>query len=49
MLTIPKMARAGLLLNIIGMVLVLLFIYFIAMPVWGIDPAMPAGWVGAGP
>ena len=35
-LSVPQMARAGVLLNIIGVVLVTLITYFIAVPVFGI-------------
>jgi len=43
------MIRAGLLLNLVGMVLVLLLIYFVAIPLWAIDPQhLPAGWLAPG-
>jgi len=35
--TIPQMARAGLLLNVIGIVLVTLFVWFLAGALLGVD------------
>jgi len=44
------MVRAGLLLDLVGMILVLPFIYFVAIPLWQIDPThLPASWLAAGP
>jgi sodium-dependent dicarboxylate transporter 2/3/5 len=46
---IGTMVRTGIVLNFIGMFLVLLFIYFLAIPLWGIDPGhLPVEWL-AGP
>jgi sodium-dependent dicarboxylate transporter 2/3/5 len=43
---IGTMVRTGIILNIIGMVLVLLLVYFVAIPFLGIDPgALPETWM----
>jgi sodium-dependent dicarboxylate transporter 2/3/5 len=43
------MIRAGLLLNLVGVILVLLLVYFVAIPLWGIDPRqLPPSWLRAG-
>ena len=42
--TIPQMARAGLLLNLIGVVLVTAVTYFLAVPVFGISLDTPPLW-----
>lgn len=47
---IGTMVRTGILLNLIGMLLVLLLIYFVAIPFWGIDPTpFPTAWLAAAP
>jgi len=44
------MVRAGVLLDFIGMFLLVLFVYFVAIPMWHIDPAnLPAAWLTAAP
>jgi len=46
---IRAMIRAGLWLNFIGMILVLLLVYFVAIPLWQIDPRhLPPGWLAPG-
>lgn len=40
--TVPQMARAGIFLNLIGMVLVTLLTYFVVVPLMGITVALPA-------
>ncbi|MBM3333576.1 anion permease [Candidatus Sumerlaeota bacterium] len=43
------MIRAGLILDLVGIVLVALLIYYVAIPLWGIDPAqLPASWLPQG-
>jgi sodium-dependent dicarboxylate transporter 2/3/5 len=43
------MIRAGVLLNLVGVILVLLLVYFVAIPLWGIDPRqLPPSWLRAG-
>ncbi|MDP7397835.1 MAG: SLC13 family permease, partial [Lentisphaeria bacterium] len=42
--TVPQMARAGILLNLIGVVLVTLVTYFIAVPVLGIELGQMPAW-----
>jgi len=42
---IGAMVRTGLVLNFIGMLLVLLLVYFLAIPLWGIEPGvLPEAW-----
>lgn len=49
LIPIRAMMRAGLLLNFLGMVLVLLVVYFIAIPLWGIEAGqLPASWLRPG-
>lgn len=43
-LTIPQMARAGIFLNLIGTLLVTALVYFVALPVFGIDPNVVPDW-----
>ena len=44
------MVRAGILLDLIGMGLLVLLIYFVAIPLWHIDPTqLPAAWLAAKP
>jgi len=44
------MVRTGFLLDFIGMFLLVLFMYFVAIPFWQIDPAqLPAAWLVAKP
>lgn len=43
--SVPQMAKAGLMLNFIGVVLVTAIVYFIAVPVFGIDLGLLPGWV----
>jgi len=40
-LSVPQMARAGLAINLIGAALVTVFVYFVAVPVFGIDLGAP--------
>jgi sodium-dependent dicarboxylate transporter 2/3/5 len=44
-LTIPQMARAGLLINLMGAVLVTLFTYYVAVPVFGVDLGALPAWI----
>ncbi len=47
---IGAMVRAGLVLNFIGMFLVLLLVYFVAIPLLGIDPgSLPPAWTASAP
>lgn len=47
---IGTMVKTGVVLNVVGMFLILLLIYFVAIPMWGIDPGqLPAGWLPAQP
>ena len=43
-LTIPQMARAGIVLNLIGTLLVTAIVYFVALPVFGIEPNVVPDW-----
>lgn len=43
--SVPQMAKAGVMLNFIGVVLVTAIVYFIAVPVFGIDLGLLPGWV----
>jgi sodium-dependent dicarboxylate transporter 2/3/5 len=46
---IGAMVRTGLWLNFIGMGLVLLWCYFVALPLWGVDPGrFPPSWLRSG-
>jgi len=46
---IGTMARTGVVLNIISMILILLLVYFLAIPLWHIHPAqLPAAWLAGG-
>lgn len=50
LIPINTMVRTGLVLNLVGVLLILLTIYFLAIPIWGIEPArLPAGWLHAAP
>jgi sodium-dependent dicarboxylate transporter 2/3/5 len=42
----PAMVRAGLLMNLIGVVLVTLVLYLLVIPVFGISLAGLPAWVG---
>ena len=44
-LTIPQMARTGLLLNLIGVLLVSVFAYLVALPIFDITVGSLPGWV----
>jgi len=44
-ITIPQMMRAGVLLNLVGIVLVTLLAYFVIVPVFGIDIGGIPEWV----
>ncbi len=48
-LTIPQMAKAGLALNLIGTLLVTAVVYFVALPVFGIDPGVVPDWASSTP
>ena len=44
-LRIPDMVRVGLWMNLISILLLSLFVYFLLPLVWGIDPGVfPASW-----
>lgn len=43
--TVPQMAKAGLLLNLIGIVLVTLITYFLIVPLFSISTVSPPDWV----
>lgn len=43
--TIPQMAKTGLGLNLIGVVLVTVLIYLVAVPLFGIDLSQPPAWL----
>ncbi|KPL12214.1 hypothetical protein AMJ85_01605 [candidate division BRC1 bacterium SM23_51] len=47
---IGTMVRTGIVLNFVGMLLVLLLVYFVAIPFWQIDPThLPATWLAVSP
>jgi sodium-dependent dicarboxylate transporter 2/3/5 len=43
--TIPQMVKAGLWLNLLGVVLITLFVYFVLPRVWGIELASPGSLI----
>lgn len=43
-LTIPKMARVGVVMNFIGAALVFIIMYFLAVPLLGIEPLGLPSW-----
>jgi sodium-dependent dicarboxylate transporter 2/3/5 len=46
-LTVAQMARAGLALDVIGIIVITLVFYFIGLPALGITTAAPPGWMEA--
>ncbi len=43
-ITIPQMARAGIVMNLIGVILITILVFFIVFPVFGIDPTSMPDW-----
>jgi sodium-dependent dicarboxylate transporter 2/3/5 len=43
-ITIPQMARAGIVMNFIGVILITVLVFFIVLPIFGIDPTAMPGW-----
>ncbi len=45
-ITIPQMARAGIVMNLVGVILVTIIVFLLVLPVFGVDPAQMPEWVG---
>ena len=43
-ITIPQMARAGIIMNLVGVILITIIVFLLVFPIFGIDPTAMPEW-----